>query len=208
MKDITIIGGDGISRMLACCPDLADRHRASMHFLKRAAKAGPTGSLRIWNSRAAVAELKAACETIEDSLPDRNFIKVWERSNEKKALEADLLLKCIGKIRDLSLHTARRILLKKEFRYHLASSVGLTPKQSIEVFASPIIADGNTKTSGISSECIVWFNRQASIWPVEKLVVESWWRFACAIDSFMAATTQLGLTRHSTGPARKAAQSS
>lgn len=194
MKDITITGGDGIAEMLACCPDLADRHKASMHFLRCAAKAGPTGSLRIWNSRAAVAELKAACETINDSLPDRNFIKVWGRSNEKKALEADLLLKCIGKVRDLSLHTAKQTLVKKEFRYHLASSVGLTPKQSIEVFASPIIADVNTKASGISSECIVWFNRQASMWPVKNLVVESWWRFAYAIDSFMAATTQCGLT--------------
>lgn len=193
--------------MLACCPDLADRHKASMHFLKRAAKASPTGTLRIWNSRAAVAELKAACETFKDSLPDRNFIKVWERSNEKKALEADPLLKCIGKVRDLSLHTAKQTFVKKEFRYHLASSAGLTPKQSIEVFASPIIAVGNTKSSGISPACIVWFNRQASTWPVEHLVVESWWRFACAIDSFMAATTELGLTHQSTRMLRdKAAQ--
>lgn len=177
-----------------------------MHFLRRSAQSAPAGRLRIWYSRAAVAELKAALETVNDSFPDRATIKVWERSSERAELGSDHLLKCLGKIRDLVLHTAKPILNSKAFAFYLVTSSGTTTQQTTEIFVSPITPDAETTRSAISLIEIAWFNRQANMWPLKELVVESWWRLACVMNRFELTARRSGLTLpHSTGTPSKRA---
>ncbi len=186
MRDINVIGGDGLLSKLAFSEDLTDRFLASKHFVARANKSGPSGRLRIWYSRSAIMELKAACETIKSSLPSRASMKAWDQSEQAKIVRSDPLLKCLAKVRDFCLHTSEPALLKKKFEVHVYSERGVRLQRSIEVFVVPLSAGGHNAKSGISADEIEWFNRQAEQWPLEHLLRHAWWIFACQLANFAA----------------------
>ena len=131
-------------------------------------------------------ELKAACETIKSSLPNRASMKAWDQSEQAKIVSSDPLLKCLAKVRDFCLHTSKPTLMKKKFEVHVYGERAVRVQRSIEVFVVPLSTSGYTTKSAISVDEIEWFNRQAEQWPLAHLLRHAWWILACQVANFAA----------------------
>lgn len=192
MDDITVISGDGLSHMLSGMPAILDRYLASSYFLKM--YNGCEGAVQpIWFVRAALAEFKAAVETIASGLPEPHKKAIWKKSAAKVALDKCILTKVLGKLRDVALHTNQTVGDTGVFRYELITIHGPISSSLQTVFFSPLTSSRETKKSSITQDDLEWFNRQSKVWPASHLINEAWFQLSTKIN-WLASPLSLSST--------------
>lgn len=181
MDDILVICGDGLIGMLSGTPAILDRYRASNYFLQM--HHGCEDIVQpIWYVRAALAEFKAAVETVASGLPEPHKKAVWKKSEAKVALEKCALTKALGKLRDIAFHTSQSVGDVSVFHYQVATVNEPVSSSLQTIFFSPLTPSRETKKSGITQEEIEWFNRQAQHWPAYHLIEEAWFLLGSKIS--------------------------
>lgn len=181
MDDISVIGGDGLVRMLSGTPAILDRYRASNYFLQMHHDC--EGIVQpIWFVRAALAEFKAAVETVASGLPEPHKKAIWKKSAAKVALEKCALTKVLGKLRDIAFHTSQSVGDTAVFHYQIATVSEPVSSSLQTIFFSPLTSSRETKKSGITQADIEWFNRQSQCWPAYLLIDEAWFLLGCKIN--------------------------
>lgn len=181
MDDISVIGGDGLVNMLSGTPAILDRYRASNYFLQMHHSC--TGIVQpIWFVRAALAEFKAAVETVASGFPAPLNKTIWKKSAAKVALENCVLTKVLGKLRDIAFHTSQSVGDTAVFHYQMASVSEPVSSSLQTIFFSPLTSSRETKKSGITQEDIDWFNRQSQCLPAYRLMNEAWFLLGTKIS--------------------------
>lgn len=181
MDDISVIGGDGLVNMLSGTPAILDRYRASNYFLQM--HHGCVGIVQpIWFVRAALAEFKAAVETVASGLPEPHNKTIWKKSATKVALGNCVLTKVLGTLRNIAFHTSQPVGDTAVFHYQMAT-VSEPVSSSLQIiFFSPLTFSRETKKSGITQENIEWFNRQSQCLPACLLINEAWFLLGTKIS--------------------------
>jgi len=181
MDDISVIGGDGLVKMLSGTPAILDRYRASNYFLQMHHRC--EGIVQpIWFVRAALAEFKAAVETLASGLHEPHKKAIWKKSAAKQALEECTLTKVLGKLRDIAFHTNQSVGDSAVFRYQMATVSEPVLSSLQTIFFSPLTSSRETKKSGITQEDLEWFNRQSQCWPAYLLITEAWFLLGSKIS--------------------------
>lgn len=194
MDDITVISGDGITQMLSATPAIYDRFCASRYFIKMHHDC--EGIVQpIWCVRAALAEFKAAVETVASGLSNSDHKTFWRKSQAKTVLEACPLTKTLGKVRDLAFHTSQPIGEVSVLQYYIATVNEPVFASILTVFFAPLVTSRETKKSGITSQEIDWFNRQSKHWPACNLIEEAWYLLAVRIGEVFGTLPNFAATR-------------
>lgn len=204
MDDISIIGGDGLVNMLSGTPAILDRYRASNYFLQM--HHGCEGIVQpIWFVRAALAEFKAAVETVASGLPEPHNKAIWKKSATKVALENCVLTKVLGKLRDIAFHTSQSVGDTAVFHYQMATVSEPVSSSLQTIFFSPLTSSRETNKSGITQENIEWFNRQSQCLPAYLLINEAWFLLGTKISWLSSSPSLSTATNSIQGAASKLA---
>ena len=194
MDDISVIGGDGLINMLSGTPAILDRYRASQYFLSMHFRCEGIAQ-PVWYVRAALAEFKAAVETVASGLPESHKKAAWKKSEASVTLQKCALTKALGKLRDIAFHTNQHIEHASVFRYQIATFSEPLTCSLQSIFFSPLTPSRETKKSNITQKEIEWFNRQSQHWPAYHLIEEAWFLLGTKISSFKGI--QRGIQRGS-----------
>jgi hypothetical protein len=182
--DIQVVGGQLDYSPLKQLPNCFDRVLAAQYFchqLEMLAENRKIDEAR-WCFRASLAETRSITEVFPAELPDVSMKKVWDRSDIWCDLENHPLLSVLQKVRNLSVHTAKRLCVIKD---HKIIFLPGGEREVASLFISPIPRDSDYKAKDFPRERVEWFNRQATNLPAHYIIQETLFVICVALTNFL-----------------------
>ena len=183
-QDIQIIAGDlNLDVLKPCLPNSYERYLATIFFNRISEKFAEQSeeTLAIWYFRAALSQFQGILDLVLGDIPsDRK--QIWKRHEIKKNLDSHKLVFTMTRVRNLALHT-RELESKMENREVEFLPGGI--RDVTYLMLNPITIDNFGQKHRPKPEFIDWFNRQATIWSGNALLMEAAFILMAALDNFV-----------------------
>ena len=189
MRDIESIKGDYVQGSYQLLPKAGDRVSAALFFARQCAQTAEAQNeeLARWYYRATLSEFKSILDVLCSDMREYGVDKIWNRSQFKKQIKNNPLIKVLKKARDLSVHTVKLSGDHKSINVTFIDEKGERPKTIWCVFVNPIKKEMDKQLSTIiTDEEVEWFNRQAQKWPAHLLVKEAIYQSSQPLAGFLS----------------------
>jgi hypothetical protein len=188
MRDIESIKGDYVQGSYQLLSKAGDRVSAALFFARQCAQTAEVQNKQLarWYYRATLSEFKSIFDVLFSDMREYGVDKIWNRSQFKKQIENNPLIKVLKKARDLSIHTTKISGDHKSINVTFINENGESPKTIWCVFVNPIKKEMDKALSAITDEEAEWFNRQAQKWPAHLLIKEAIYQSSQQLAGFLS----------------------
>lgn len=186
------ISGDYVQGSFNLLDLSRDRVRAALHFADLLGTISSKGEMpkARWYMRAALSEFKSIFDLLNADFKELGLAAKWKCNSHREALEADVVVAVLRKVRDLAIHSSKVTGEAKTFS--VSSTInGKTVSRPMPAMVVDLISREALRASRkrsaleISAEELADFNDLARRWPADLLIRIAVYRSSQKIAAFL-----------------------
>lgn len=189
MKDIQTISSGYQKGSFELLPESIDRFYACNYFCDEIQKYSTLKDeiKAKWYLRCTLSGFQSVLDSLDGEIKKKVGNNLWKGSKQKEAMNQDVLVKMLTRVRNFAVHSARISGKIKNYSITVLSDTGDRIEDVRSLFFDELNKKENFRDeSKVVQEEIEWFNRQSSAWPANLLIREGLYKASTYIHFFCA----------------------